>query len=158
MTKFVMKVDLNLRSVSPLLIGNSYVEIVLYSSVSMNVVQPSEADILFVSTPQHGSSRDNDLLRIAYTRVQRESPDFLSVYDSTDQNVEIKMSTLVFRIAPEPVLALYDLIMSTFGSNSENTRAETGSMVGKNSQTQFQAAEPTGVIRVSVKLDGIRGL
>lgn len=124
----------------------------------MNVVQPGDTDILFVSTPQHGSSRDNDLLRIAYTRVQRDSPDFLSIYDSTDQNVEIKMSTLVFRTAPEPVLALYDLIMSTFGSNSENTRAQGGSMVGKISQTQAQAAETTGVIRVSVKLDGIRGL
>jgi vacuolar protein sorting-associated protein 13A/C len=124
----------------------------------MSVVQLNGPDIHFVSTPQHGSSPDNDLLRIAYTRVQNDSPEFLSMYDGIDQNVDIKMSTLVFRAAPEPVLALYDFIMTTFVSNGEDTRAQGGSaVVGKGPHTQIQAAGNTGVIRVSVSLDGVRG-
>lgn len=125
----------------------------------MNVVQPSGTDIRFVSTPQHGSSPDNDLLRIAYTRVQKDSPEFFTVHNGVDQNVDIKMSTLVFRAAPEPVLSLYDFIMTTFVSSNEDMRAQAGSATfGEDPQKRVQVAGNTGVIRVLVKLDGVRGM
>jgi vacuolar protein sorting-associated protein 13A/C len=124
----------------------------------MNVVQPSGPDILFVSTPQHGSSPDSDLLRIAYTRAQKDSPEFLTMHDGIDQNVDIKMSTLVFRAAPEPVLALYDFIMTTFVSSNEDIRTQSGYTVGEAPETQVQVTGNTGVIRVLVKLEGVRGM
>lgn len=124
----------------------------------MNIAQPSGTDIQLVSTPQYGSSSDDDLLRIAYTRVQKDSPEFLTVHDGIDQNVDIKMSTLVFRAAPEPVLALYDFIMTTFVPN-QDTRAKSGSAtVGEDPLTQAQVAGNPGVIRVLVKLDGVQGV
>jgi vacuolar protein sorting-associated protein 13A/C len=125
----------------------------------MNVVQPSGTDILFVSTPHHGSSPDNDLLRIAYTRVQKDSPEFLTVHDGVDQNVDVKMSTLVFCAAPEPVLSLYDFIMTTFVSSNKDIRAQAGSATfAESPQKRVQVAGNTGVMRVLVKLDGIRGV
>jgi len=125
----------------------------------MNVVQPGGTDILFVSTPQHESSGDSDLLRIAYTRVQKDSPEYLTVHDGIDQNVDIKMSTLVFRAAPEPVLALYDFIMSTFVSSNEVIRAQAGPVnFGEDPQKRVQVAGNSGIIRVLVKLDGVRGV
>lgn len=125
----------------------------------MNVVQHSDKkDIQFVSTPEHGPSRDNDLLRIAYTRVQKESPDFLTVHEGIDQNVDIKMSTLIFRAAPEPVLALYDFIMTTFASNSNEVMQPQINRSGEGSQAvQTQNVADVGMIRVLVKLEGVRG-
>ena len=125
----------------------------------MNVVQHSgKKDIQFVSTPEHGPSRDNDLLRIAYTRVQKESPDFLTVHEGIDQNVDVKMSTLIFRSAPEPVLALYDFIMTTFASNSnEPMHLQTNRSGEAFQEVQAQNVADAGMIRVLVKLEGVRG-
>ena len=49
-----------------------------------------------------------------YTRVQQASPEFQPVYEGIDQNVDVKISTFLFRAAPEPVVAVYDFIMTTF--------------------------------------------
>src|SRR6266545_2977130 len=124
----------------------------------MNIVQDSGKDIQFVSTPEHGSSRENDLLRIAYTRVQKESPDFLPIHEGIDQNVDIKMSTLIFRSAPEPVLALYDFIMTTFAPISNETmQPQTNRSADGLQESQAQNVADPGVIRVLVKLEGVRG-
>ena len=57
---------------------------------------------------------DEDLLIVKYTRVQQVSPEFQPVYEGIDQNVDIKISTFLFRAAPEPVVTVYDFIMTTF--------------------------------------------
>lgn len=127
----------------------------------MNVVQPGGGDnIQFISTPTSTSSETKDLLRLAYTRVQKESPDFTSKYEGIDQNVDIKMSTLVFRAAPEPVLSLYDFIMTTFVTNPGSTSPPTKTEIPSSDaieQDQF-AQNADGKIRVIVKLDGVRGV
>ena len=128
-----------------------------FSSVSMHVVQPSGQDISFISIPELSATSNKDLLRIAYARVQKESPEFATIYERVDQNVDIKVSTLVFRAAPEPVLALYDFIMTTFvprpdqlPQNWSEPRSEQESSVV---QGDFDSK-----IRVLVKLEGIKGL
>jgi len=124
------------------------------SSISMDVVQANDTDIQFVSTPVHGTSRENDLLRIAYTRVQKESSDFVTVHEGIDQNVDIKMSTLVFRAAPEPVLLLYDFIMSTFVSSDK----VTNSVALEEPHANQPQTISEGEIRVLIKLEGVRGM
>ncbi|KAF8168100.1 vacuolar protein sorting-associated protein 13 [Crassisporium funariophilum] len=140
LAKYDMNVDVNLRS------------------VSMTVAQPSGKDLQFITTPEFSETNDKDLLRIAYTRVQKESPQFVTLYDGVDQNVDIKISTLVFRAAPEPVLALYDFIMTTFVPSSDRiipnnsgqlSPQDLGPPNGDQSGTE-------GKIRVLVKLEGIQ--
>ncbi|KAI0639418.1 vacuolar protein sorting-associated protein 13 [Trametes polyzona] len=94
MEKYVMKVDVNLKS------------------VSMHVNQPGKEPLEFVSSAAGPSAAD--LLTVKYTRVQQASPEYQPVYEGIDQNVDVKISTFLFRAAPEPVLALYDFIMTTF--------------------------------------------
>lgn len=129
----------------------------------MNVVQPGEKDIQFISTPELGNSYDKDLLKVTYTRVQKESPDFLTVYEGIDQNVDIKVSTLVFRAAPEPVLALYDFVMTTFVPTDQkippNPILPSTTDSGDSDQiqvTQFDHSDSK--IRVLLKLEGVQGL
>ncbi|KAL6309957.1 vacuolar protein sorting-associated protein 13 [Sparassis latifolia] len=93
MAKFVMTVDVNL------------------SSLSLNVVQPGREPIQFISSAE---PKAGDLLIVKYTRVQQISPEFLSLYEGIDQNVDIRITTFVFRAAPEPVSSLYEFIMTTF--------------------------------------------
>ncbi|PPQ80804.1 hypothetical protein CVT25_001929 [Psilocybe cyanescens] len=140
LAKYDMKVDINL------------------SSVSMNVVQLSGHDIQFVSTPEIGPSIDKDLLRISYCRVQKDSPDFLTIAEGIDQSVDIKMSTLVFQAAPEPVLDLYDFIMTTFVPDSEPAMQPSSELqtTGSHGGKDVAPGDSDGKIRVVMKLEGIR--
>jgi len=141
LAKYVMNVDINL------------------SSVSMDVVQPSGTDIHFVTTPDHDSAKEKDLLRIAYTRAQKDSPDFLTTHEGIDQSVDIKMSTLIFCAAPEPVLAMYDFIMTTFVPNPDQTMQTHPNSASGDVQTntqQINNGEEDGKIRVLVKLEGVQ--
>ncbi|CAK5280530.1 unnamed protein product [Mycena citricolor] len=132
LAKFDMKVDVNLRS------------------LSMSVLQPSADPIKFVSSPEADSSHDRDLLSLTYRRAQKESPEFTTVYEGIDQSVDIKLSTFIFRAAPEPVLTLYDFIMTTFVPQSSNTPAPV-----EPADVQTPSASD-GKIRVLVKLDSVQ--
>ncbi|KAI0669883.1 vacuolar protein sorting-associated protein 13 [Trametes maxima] len=101
MEKYVMKVDVNLKS------------------VSMHVNQAGKDPLEFVSSVAGPSVAD--LLTVKYTRVQQASPEYQPVYEGIDQNVDVKISTFLFRAAPEPLLALYDFIMTTFVPQSSGT-------------------------------------
>jgi vacuolar protein sorting-associated protein 13A/C len=123
----------------------------------MNVVQPSGQDIPFISTPEISATGNKDLLRIAYARVQKESPEFATIYESVDQNVDIKVSTLVFRAAPEPVLALYDFIMTTFVPRPDQV-PQNLSEPRPEQESGVVQGDSDSKIRVLIKLEGIKGL
>lgn len=78
----------------------------------MHVNQAGKEPLEFVSSAA-GPTAGN-LLTVKYIRVQQASPEYQPVYEGIDQNVDVKISTFLFRAAPEPVLTLYDFIMTTF--------------------------------------------
>ncbi|KAJ7181657.1 vacuolar protein sorting-associated protein 13 [Mycena crocata] len=136
--KFDMKVDVNL------------------CSVSMSLVQPRAEPIRFVSSPESDLSQDKDLLSLTYRRVQKESPEFLTVYEGIDQSVDIKISTFIFRAAPEPVLALYDFIMTTFVPQSNPAAIESKEESSTGIEPEAAQSAPGGKIRVLVKLASVQ--
>lgn len=122
----------------------------------MNLVQPGLEPIKFVSSDSD-SSQDKDLLSVVYTRVQKESPEFMTVHDSIDQSVDIKISTFIFRAAPEPVLSLYDFIITTFVPESGSTVNDRAvARVDEAGQIQANTSSE-GRIRVSLKLASVQG-
>ncbi|KAM5536198.1 hypothetical protein V8D89_010097 [Ganoderma adspersum] len=94
MEQYVMKVGVNLRS------------------ASIHINQVGKEPLEFMSS--FTGPTDEDLLIVKYTRVQQASPEFQPVYEGIDQNVDVKISTFLFRAAPEPVVTVYDFIMTTF--------------------------------------------
>jgi len=78
----------------------------------MNIYQPGLPTIEFMSSAD--TVAQDDLLIVRYKKCQPESPVFLTQFDGIDQSVDIKISTFIFRAAPEPVLAVYDFVMTTF--------------------------------------------
>lgn len=83
-----------------------------FRSVSMNICQPGLPTIEFMSSAD--TVGQDNLLIVRYKRCQPESPVFLTQFDGINQSVDIKISTFIFRAAPEPVLAVYDFVMTTF--------------------------------------------
>lgn len=124
----------------------------------MNILQAGREPTAFISSEQ---SNHQDLVKVQYTRVQRESPEFHTVYDGIDQSVKGDFSTVTIRAEPEPVLAVYDFIMSTFvperpaiqvSSQDKPTPVEPALEPSRQpQQTDNQK------IRVNVNLQGVEG-
>ncbi|KAG5647989.1 hypothetical protein DXG03_007023 [Asterophora parasitica] len=140
LAKYDMKVDINLRS------------------VSLNLVQRGMSPLRFISSAESGSALDThqDLLTVAYTRVQKESPEFTTIYEGVDQTVDIKVSTFIFRAAPEPVISLYDFIMSTFVPESKPSSVQEAQPDWGASDELESRDLGDGKIRVLVKLASVQ--
>ncbi|CAE6434049.1 unnamed protein product, partial [Rhizoctonia solani] len=131
------------------------------SSIGINMIteEQNRMQLLTSNQAQDGSEENTDLVRIKYVRAQKESPEFMSVYDGIDQSVDVALSAFTFNVAPEPVLTLYDFIMSTFvGGNEPATNAPTpaGSNPGTPEAEQPPPPVDPGKIKVKVKLTSIR--
>ncbi|KAJ4486135.1 vacuolar protein sorting-associated protein 13 [Lentinula aciculospora] len=137
LAKYDMKVDVNLRS------------------MSMDLVQGDSGLTKFMSTDSH---EEKDLLSVAYVRVQQESPEFTTIYAGIEQSVDVKISTFIFHTAPEPVLMLYDFIMTTFVPESGASSSPQGPMISNDgSDPSIQVAvENERKIKVSVNLASVR--
>lgn len=127
----------------------------------MDLAQPGTGKLLkFISSADLLQTKDQDLLSVTYTRVQKDSPEFLSVYEGIDQSVDIKISTFIFRAAPEPVISLYDFIVTTFlpQSNTQpNVNTQIDTVDKSNSVAADNVTASDGKIRVLVKLARVQG-
>lgn len=126
----------------------------------MNIYQSGSDSIEFMSSAE-SNSKDDDLLIVKYKRVQKASPFYDSVFEGMDQSVDVKISTFIFRAAPEPVLTLYDFIMTTFVPKSDRTATMTsvdegsGNAVSQTASNQNETQSQK--IRVLVNLASVKG-
>lgn len=111
LTQHDMKVDVCLGSVPFRLIECSHLH-KPFSSLFMEVAEPGFESVQLFSSAD--GSVGKDLLRVDYTRVQSTSPN----YEGYDQIISVDVSTVIFRVAPEPLLTFYDLLMTTFVPSS----------------------------------------
>jgi len=113
-----------------------------------------------LSSADDSGNKELKLLKVRYNRVQKDSPEFMTVYEGVDQSVDVDLSTFKIGIAPEPILSLYDFIMTTFVPQDEAISNETGnekalSIDGESigdSETVVEQPKSTDKIRVRVKL------
>jgi vacuolar protein sorting-associated protein 13A/C len=124
----------------------------------MDIVQPGKESIKFISSLATESS--DQLLVVKYQRAQPQSPQFMSVYQGMDQSVNITVTTVVVRAAPEPVITLYDFIMTTFVPEGQASQSAIDSMATTENDSD---ATEIGVaslqkIKVVVKLAGVQGM
>ena len=121
----------------------------------MEVAEPGFEPVQLFSSAD-GSVR-KDLLRVDYTRVQSTSPEYLSKYEGYDQIISVDVSTIIFRVAPEPLLTFYDLLTTTFVPSSPSP-GETP-VVAQDSSAVVQPtpewSSRTGKLRLLVKLASV---
>lgn len=125
----------------------------------MDVVQTGKDPIKFISSAATDSSEG--LLAIKYLRAQPQSPQFLTTYEGINQSVNISVTTVLLRAAPEPVISLYDWIMTTFVP--ENATPQPAALTAPEQENGEAVIEPAGQegspdkIKVLLKLAGIQG-
>ena len=136
--QYDMTVDVDLRSVTLSMMGQNENPRPLLSSISEKDQQPNR-----------------NLLHVKYSRVKKESPEYMTIHEGVDQGVDVELSTFAVTIAPEPILSLYDFIMTTFVSrDSENGSPEPAKQPSTADVPQQPVDEPksSDKIRVRVKI------
>jgi vacuolar protein sorting-associated protein 13A/C len=126
----------------------------------MQVAEPGYEPLQLFSSA-NGSVERRDLLRVDYTRVQSSSPEYLSKYEGYDQIISVDVSTVIFRVAPEPLVTLYNFIMTTFVPSSPTpgeipSSAQTSSTVPQPTPESLPE-QPTRKLRLLVKLASVEG-
>ena len=120
---------------------------------------PQPLRFMSSADPSPSLEGHQDLLVVTYTQVQKESPEFVTVFDSIDQNIDIRVSTFIFRTAPEPVISLYDFVMTTFMSQA--SRRPSGHEIQASQDTheieQSRNNNADGKMRILVKLASVQG-
>lgn len=108
-------------------------------------------------TGKEPASGGKDLLRVDYTRIQSNSPDYLSLYEGYDQIISVDVSTVIFRASPEPLVTLYDLLMTTFVPPSPSPGDAPSLAQGSStvSQPTRESSSQTGKLRLLVKLASV---
>jgi vacuolar protein sorting-associated protein 13A/C len=125
-------------------------------------VQPDLEPIKFMSSAELDSLQHKNLLTVKYTRAQKASPEFTTVYEGIDQSIDITISTVILRAAPEPVLTMYDFFMTTFVPKSAPAAIDaiTNQVLSSNMTAPPgpQQSGSTEKIRVGVKLASVQSM
>jgi len=112
--------------------------------------------LLSSAADSSSTSSDLKLVRVKYKKVQKDSPEFMGVHEGVDQSVDTELSTFKITLAPEPILSLYDFIMTTFVPKDEEGAA--GIEQAAKQQQQQDAQVSSDKIRVRVKLTSAQGM
>jgi vacuolar protein sorting-associated protein 13A/C len=141
--KYDMSVDLFLRNVTLAMASHGGAEKrpLLSSAADSSSTSPS----------------DLKLVRVKYMKVQKDSPEFMGVHEGVDQSVDTELSTFKITLAPEPILSLYDFIMTTFVPKNDDN-PDTNEQAAKHHQEQEAAQVSSDKIRVRVKLTSAQGM
>ncbi|KAI1823936.1 vacuolar protein sorting-associated protein 13 [Xylaria intraflava] len=75
--------------------------------------------------------QQRELVRVKFTKVSPESPEFMPVYEGIEMNLNVAVSTINIVVTRKTLLTLLDFILITFASNS-----------GANSQPQKHITKP----------------
>ena len=89
-----------------------------------------------------------------------QSPQFATTYEGINQSVDIKITTVACQAAPEPVVALYDFIMTTFVPEGNTPPAPQPSLEETPAESQEISEVGTtdeSKINVVLKFAGVRG-
>lgn len=135
--------------------------IFMFRSIGMTVASDGSEPMTMISSATDSAPQGKtELLSVTYQRAQKESPEFTTVYQGIEQNIDVHISTLVFHAAPEPVLSLYDFIMTTFVPKPDaGFKALQDSPPTPEALYTDQAQESeSGKIHVQVRLASVQGV
>ena len=147
-------------------LGINYRQLDMHINVLLKSLSISNVEHNGIKTRLLNSESDNkineSLVNVNYFRVQPESPEFNSHFDSINQIVNADLTTLNLLARPEPIIELYAFIMETFvpTTNKEdnlnnNDEVNDKSVDKTNSNDKNVENEVTRKIKVNFKLSSI---
>lgn len=120
----------------------------------MALMAPDLQPVNVITSEPSMTGSTSDLLSVIYTRAKKDSPEYNSVFEGIDQSVDVRISTIVFHAAPEPIISLYDFIVTTFTSSAGGPISDPTNPATQNIS---QPATDEAKTRVVVKLESVRG-
>ncbi|ROW06980.1 hypothetical protein VMCG_04047 [Cytospora schulzeri] len=121
----------------------------------------------FKSIVSSGDTEDKKahraLVKVNVVRVKKESPEFMSVYEGVETNVNMAITTINLVVTRKTLLTLLDFVLVTFTSPGGNNQAKQKAVTDDGSELDIavEPAEPepqtpAGAIRVKVDLKSIQ--
>ncbi|KAK0609948.1 hypothetical protein B0T17DRAFT_501212 [Bombardia bombarda] len=124
---------------------------------------PAEFKSIVSSGDVDDRQKQTDLVQVKFIRVKKESPEFMSVYDGVETNVDVAISTINLVVTRKTLLTLLDFILVTFTNNNNNANTSRRAITDQESETNIEVVPPSpvqqqndGAIRVKVDLKSIR--
>ncbi|KAL2145881.1 hypothetical protein VTI28DRAFT_5963 [Corynascus sepedonium] len=124
---------------------------------------PAEFKSIVSSGDIEDRQQARDLVHVKFVRVKKESPEFMTVYDGVETNVDVAVSTINLVVTRKTLLTLLDFILVTFTNNTSANGAPQGTITDQDAgpDVEVEAAPPAeqpqgGAIRVKVDLKSIR--
>ncbi|KAH6845758.1 hypothetical protein B0I37DRAFT_435189 [Chaetomium sp. MPI-CAGE-AT-0009] len=125
---------------------------------------PAEFKSIVSSGDVEDRQQARDLVHVKFIRVKKESPDFMTVYEGVETNVDVAISTINLVVTRKTLLTLLDFILLTFTNNQSADTARQKAIADQESETDIDVEPPSpveqpaggGAIRVKVDLKTIR--
>jgi vacuolar protein sorting-associated protein 13A/C len=127
---------------------------------------PAEFKYIVSSGDVEDREQNRSLVHVKFIRVNRQSPEYMPVYEGVEMNVNVEISTINLVVTRKTLLTLLDFILVTFtnpGNNNNNQIASNGPTLesGDHVDVVSVTTPPTNqadvtFIRVKVDLKSIR--
>ena len=79
-----------------------------------------------VSSEDGNAGADSDLFNLKFVKVDKKSPEFMSVYEGISTNLDVSVSTINLIVTRRTLLTLLDFVLITF-TNQDATAVESSS-------------------------------
>ncbi|KAM7212439.1 putative vacuolar protein sorting-associated protein [Rhypophila decipiens] len=124
---------------------------------------PAEFKSIVSSGDVDDRQHQTNLVAVKFIKVKKESPEFMSVYDGVETNVDVAVSTINLVVTRKTLLTLLDFILVTFTNNNNVPNKSQKAITDDESETNIEVEPPAeevqeegGAIRVKVDLKSIR--
>ncbi|KAI1802701.1 vacuolar protein sorting-associated protein 13 [Daldinia bambusicola] len=125
---------------------------------------PAEFKSIVSSGDTEDLQQQRDLVRVKFTRVKKESPEFMPVYEGIETNVNVAVSTINLVVTRKTLLTLLDFVLTTFTNNNNSSSQQQRKLKDAGEDDTIEIIEPStspqqnegGSIRVKVDLKSIR--
>ncbi|KAI1419606.1 hypothetical protein F5Y12DRAFT_231448 [Xylaria sp. FL1777] len=126
---------------------------------------PAEFKSIVFSGDLEDRHQQRDLVRVKFTKVRPESPEFMPVYEGIETNINVAVSTINLIVTRKTLLTLLDFVLITFANSGGVENPPENRIVDARERDQLvevkepaQSSEQTesGSIRVKVELKSIR--
>ncbi|KAK2804138.1 hypothetical protein FQN50_006680 [Emmonsiellopsis sp. PD_5] len=109
-----------------------------------------------ISSKGFDTTEDRDLFNLRFVRVNPASPEFMPVYDGTEMNLDLAISTITLVVTRRTLLTLLDFILITF-TNPNNNDQPIPIQAGTVQKDSKDDSKPPGTskIRIKSKLESI---
>ncbi|KAI9867788.1 MAG: hypothetical protein M1813_007610 [Trichoglossum hirsutum] len=113
------------------------------------------------SEASNGDEQNNDLFYVKFTKVNKLSPEFMTIYEGIETNVDVSISTINVVVTRKTMLTLLDFVLLTFTNPnvpppSGNAAVQIDGADEKHQQLEAPKSQgDSGRIRVKVILKSI---